>query len=128
MDQTRKQFLRSIGMALATRAGFPALLGAAQSPGPVSSSGRQKAKDDPPAVVPSYLSGFEARYRKDPRGAAVEWHRNAKWGLFVHYALYSLRGVTARDALKTKEGSSADWKKLKQGTPAEYAKLKERFT
>ena len=78
--------------------------------------------------VPSYLKGYESQYRKDPRAAAVEWHRNAKWGLFVHYALASLRALTAKQALKSKENSGAEWKQLKQGTPEEFAKLKERFT
>ena len=64
--------------------------------------------------VPSYLKGYESQYRKDPRAAAVEWHRNAKWGLFVHYALASLRALTAKQALKSKENSGAEWKQLKQ--------------
>lgn len=44
------------------------------------------------SAVPSYLKGYEALYQKDPRAAAVEWHANAKWGLFVHYALASKKG------------------------------------
>ncbi len=97
------------------------------------SSGAGVGLGDPAAVaadaaIPSYLRGYEALYHEDPRAAAVKWHREAKWGLFVHYALASLRGLTARDAQKSKEKSSADWKKLKQGTPQEYARLKDRFT
>ena len=65
-----------------------------------------------PGAIPSYLRGHEALYRENPRAAAVEWHRNAKWGLFIHYALYSLRRLTARDALKAKERSNAEWKEL----------------
>ena len=80
------------------------------------------------APVPSYLRGCETRYRENPRAAAVEWHRHAKWGLFVHYALHSLRGLTAKEALKAKAGANVEWKKLKQGTAEEYAKLKDRFT
>lgn len=78
--------------------------------------------------MPSYLKGYEIQYAKDPRAAAVEWHRNAKWGMFVHYALASLRGLTAEQAAKAKDESGAEWKKLKQGTPAEFEKLKETFT
>jgi alpha-L-fucosidase len=40
--------------------------------------------------IPPYLTGYEKLYEKDPRVAAVEWFRNAKFGLFVHYALASL--------------------------------------
>ncbi|MCX6874332.1 MAG: alpha-L-fucosidase [Verrucomicrobia bacterium] len=119
--QTRQQFLKTLGaaavsgVALAVRPGR-----AAAAP--------QAATEAPPAAVPSFLKGYEEQYRKDPRAAAVEWHRHAKWGLFVHYALASLRGLTAQQSAKTKAASGAEWKKLKQGTPAEYARLKERFT
>ena len=80
------------------------------------------------SAVPSYLKGYEALYQKDPRVAAVAWHADAKWGLFVHYALASLRGVTAQQSRQMKGEGSAEWKALKQGTPEEYARLKERFT
>ena len=40
--------------------------------------------------VPSYLKGYEKLYEKDPHAAAVEWFKDAKFGLFVHYALASL--------------------------------------
>ena len=57
----------------------------------------------------------------------MEWHRNAKWGMFIHYALHSLRGITAKQALATQKQSGDEWKKLKQGTQAEYAKIKDQF-
>ena len=44
------------------------------------------------------------------------------------YLLYSLRGLTAREALEKKAVSSAEWKHLKQGSAGEYARLKESFT
>lgn len=40
--------------------------------------------------VPSYLKGYKKLYEKDPHAAAVEWFKDAKFGLFVHYALASL--------------------------------------
>lgn len=68
------------------------------------------------AGVPSYLAGFAARYAQDPRAAAVEWFRAARYGLFLHYGLYSL--------LKRHE-----WVQLREKIPvAEYAKLKAQFT
>jgi alpha-L-fucosidase len=109
---TRRQCVQSLGLTAAAGALLPAVLVRAQG---------QEA-------VPSYLREYEALFRQNPRAAAIEWHRNAKWGLFVHYALHSLRGLTAADALKAMEKSNVEWKELKQGTAAEYAKLKERFT
>jgi len=40
--------------------------------------------------TPSYLAGYEQLYRKDPHVAAVAWFKEAKFGLFVHYALASV--------------------------------------
>ena len=93
---TRRQFIQSTGAMVASGTLLPTLAIRAQE---------QDA-------VPSYLRGYEALFRQNPRAAAIEWHRNAKWGLFVHYALHSLRGLTAADALKAKEKSNAE-KKVK---------------
>ncbi len=50
------------------------------------------------------------------RAQRVEWFRNLKFGLFLHYGLYSLMG----------EG---EWVQLRKPVPlAEYEKLKEQFT
>jgi len=66
--------------------------------------------------VPSYLKGYEQRYRIDPRGAALAWFKDAKYGLFLHYGLYS---VDARH----------EWIQYLERIPvAEYAKLMDRFT
>jgi len=40
--------------------------------------------------IPSYLKGYEKFYEKNPRRAAKKWFKDAKFGLFVHYALASL--------------------------------------
>jgi alpha-L-fucosidase len=66
--------------------------------------------------APSYLRDYEADYRRDPRAAAIRWFRDAKFGLFLHYGLYSLLG-------------RHEWVQLREKIPvAEYAKLKDRFT
>ena len=57
-----------------------------------------------------YLKGYEAQYRINPRAAAVEWHRNVKWGMFIHYALHSLRGTNAKQVLATQKQSGDEWK------------------
>lgn len=66
--------------------------------------------------VPSYLSGYEELYAKDPREAALAWFQDAKFGLFIHYGLYSLLGrgewVMYHDKIRV----------------AEYEKLKDKFT
>jgi alpha-L-fucosidase len=108
----RKQFLKKLGWASASGA----ILSVSGVPG-------QEIKP-----VPTYLRGYEEIYHKDPRRAAIAWHRDSKWGLFVHYALASLRGMTAKRAIESKDKSSDQWKALKQGTAEEYAKLKDRFT
>src|SRR5215831_3898287 len=66
-------------------------------------------------AVPSYLRGYEKLYARDPRAAAVEWFRNARFGLFLHYGLYSLLG-------------RHEWVQYREKIPvAEYAKLREQF-
>ena len=40
--------------------------------------------------VPSHLAGYEELYQQDPHAAAVAWFKDAKFGLFVHYALASV--------------------------------------
>ncbi|MGB2823737.1 MAG: alpha-L-fucosidase, partial [Phycisphaerae bacterium] len=53
---------------------------------------------------------------EEPRRAALEWFRNARYGLFIHYGLYSLLG-------------RHEWVQLREKIPvAEYAGLKEKFT
>lgn len=65
--------------------------------------------------IPSYLAGYEKTYAKNPRQAALEWFRNARFGLFLHYGLYSQLG-------------RGEWVMLKEAIPvAEYEKLKENF-
>src|SRR5262245_59487458 len=113
---TRQQFLQCLGAAATAGLGFMPRTTSAQVSGTAA------------APVPTCLKDYAAAYSRDPRAAAVLWHRNAKWVLFVHSALHSLRGLTAKDAQQAKATSNAQWKKLKQGTPEEYAKLKERFT
>lgn len=68
------------------------------------------------ATPPGFLAGVADAYAVDPRAAAVEWFRQAKFGLFLHYGLYSLEG-------------RGEWLQLREKIPvAEYAKLKDRFT
>ena len=66
--------------------------------------------------VPSYLAEYAAEYAVDPRAAALHWFQDAKFGLFLHYGLYSLLG-------------RHEWVMLREKIrPAEYAKLADQFT
>ena len=66
--------------------------------------------------VPSYLRGFEDLYAQDPRGAALAWFKEARFGLFMHYGLYSLLG-------------RGEWVLQKEAIPlAEYEQLQAQFT
>jgi alpha-L-fucosidase len=99
----RRQFLINMGLG-STALSLPAYAWSSQSGASIASS------------VPSYLKGYEDRYATDPRGAALEWFDNARFGLFIHYGLYSLLG-------------RHEWVQYREKiSVAEYAKLKDRFT
>ncbi len=67
-------------------------------------------------MIPNYLRHHVALYQSDPRASAVEWFRNAGFGMFLHYGLYTLLG-------------RHEWAKIMERIPvAEYGKLGERFT
>jgi alpha-L-fucosidase len=66
--------------------------------------------------MPDYLTGYETFYASDPRGAALRWFRDAKYGLFLHYGLYSLLG-------------RHEWVQYREQIPVtEYALLQRQFT
>ena len=66
--------------------------------------------------MPGYLKGYEDIYIQNPRSAALKWFAEAKYGLFLHYGLYSLLG-------------RHEWVQFREQIPvAEYAKLKDQFT
>ncbi len=66
--------------------------------------------------VPTYLSDHETTYRHDPRAAALAWFAKARFGLFMHYGLYSLLG-------------RHEWVMHRECIPlSEYEALAPRFT
>ncbi|MCK5267858.1 MAG: alpha-L-fucosidase, partial [Spirochaetes bacterium] len=66
--------------------------------------------------IPAHLKGYEKLYEIDPRAASRQWFREAKFGLFMHYGVYSL----------LKHG---EWVMLHEKIPVkEYEKLKDSFT
>ncbi len=66
--------------------------------------------------IPGYLKEYEDIFQEDPRAAARKWFREARYGLFLHYGLYSLPG-------------RHEWMQYREKIPVrEYAGLKEQFT
>lgn len=66
--------------------------------------------------VPSYLQDYQKEYRANPKQANLLWFKDAKYGMFIHYGLYSIL-------------EKGEWVQLRDTIPvAEYAKLKDRFT
>jgi len=109
-QQTRREFLRTAGavsvpLALTGTARRAAGTAEAAAPAKAAASG-----------VPSYLKDYAAQYAKAPREAALQWFRNAKFGLFIHYGLYSLLG-------------RHEWVQFRENIPlAQYAQLADRFS
>ncbi len=69
--------------------------------------------------VPDYLKNYEELWKRDPHEANLEWFKNAKWGLFMHYGLYSQLGK-----------KSGEWVMYRNDPPipiAEYEKLMASF-
>ena len=75
--------------------------------------------------VPSYLESYKHLYEENPRKAALEFFKNAKFGLFMHYGLYSLlEGVW-----QEKKSKPSEWVQLRGKIHVkEYEKLASKFT
>lgn len=71
---------------------------------------------NPKKEVPAYLADQEKAFHEDPHGTNLDWFKQAKYGMFIHYGLYSQLG-------------RGEWVQLRDTIPvAEYAKLKDTFT
>lgn len=69
----------------------------------------------PVSGVPSYLASQASLFATDPHGAALAWFRDARFGLFMHYGLYSILG-------------RGEWVMFREAIPVgEYEKLKDQF-
>jgi alpha-L-fucosidase len=42
--------------------------------------------------VPNHLKEYKDLYQQNPKEASSQWFRDAKYGLFIHYGLYSING------------------------------------
>ena len=80
-----------------------------------------------PMTTPSFLRDHASLYARDPRGAALAWFGQARFGLFLHYGLYSLLGGRWPTMKVTNKGS--EWIQWTAPIPRrEYAQLQQRFT
>lgn len=66
--------------------------------------------------TPSYLQDYQKEYKANPKEANLKWFKDADYGMFIHYGLYSIL-------------EKGEWVQLRDTIPVkEYAKLKDRFT
>ena len=75
-------------------------------------SKKEKARE-----VPAYLADYSELYLENPRKANLEWFKNARYGLFIHYGLYSIL-------------EDGEWIQLRHDPPisvADYDTLKNVF-
>ena len=97
----RREFIKNISLIGGAAALAPHLLTAAERPA---------------LVVPGYLSGYSDLYKTDPKKASLAWFKDAGYGLFMHYGLYSIWGRGA-------------WVQYMEKIPvADYVQLKNEFT
>ena len=65
--------------------------------------------------TPNYLKDYDSLFQEDPHAANLAWFADAKWGLFLHYGLYS----------QLKRG---EWVLLREKIPLlEYERLFDTF-
>lgn len=93
----RRTFVKALAGAAAAGSFVPPA-GAAEAPG-----------------VPAYLQPHAGLFATDPRAAALAWFREARFGLFMHYGLYSIPG-------------RGEWVMYHEQIPvADYEKFKDQF-
>ena len=103
MKQSPEIRRRELIKSLAGSAAAFALASCAQAPSPLA------------ATTPNFLKAYADLYRDDPRAATLKWFTDAKFGLFLHYGVYS----------QLKHG---EWVQLREKIPvAEYGKLRDTF-
>lgn len=67
-------------------------------------------------ICPKYLEEYKSIWNENPKQANLEWFKNAQYGMFLHYGLYSLL-------------HDREWIQLYDKIPlAEYEKLTQQFT
>jgi alpha-L-fucosidase len=68
------------------------------------------------AGIPKYLKEYKKEYKKNPKAANLQWFKEAQFGMFIHYGLYSRLG-------------RGEWVQLRDTIPVDrYALLQDEFT
>ncbi|MFC6964626.1 alpha-L-fucosidase [Halocatena marina] len=62
-------------------------------------------------AVPSYLTGYQNVYHENPRRAARKWFENARYGLFLHWGLFSKYGESCPYLYDNDDVSIPEYKK-----------------
>lgn len=62
-------------------------------------------------MTPPFLAGYEEWYDVNPRAATLKWYRDARFGLQIHYGIYSQVGHTEKVMLREKP-SVAEYRAL----------------
>jgi len=79
----------------------------------------------PNVRTPSYLKGYEDLFLTNPRSAALKYFSEAKFGLFIHYGLYSL----LEGYWDGKHSKPAEWVQFRgKISIKEYESLSDKFT
>lgn len=77
-----------------------------------------KAGKEAEDIVPNYLNDYSELYKTNPRQANLEWFKDAKFGLFMHYGVSSIL-------------EDGEWVQLRHDPPipvADYDTLRNIFT
>ncbi len=71
-------------------------------------------------ACPNYLKKYEELWSKHPKAANLEWWKNAKFGMFIHYGLYSFLDT---------DGHPNEWAQFYQKIAVDkYERIQDVFT
>ena len=82
----------------------------------ISFTGLPSFSCSPLQPTPSYLKEYASLYKENPHVAVLQWFKDSKFGLFMHYGISSIFG-------------RGEWVQYRENIPLkEYVKLKDEFT
>jgi len=82
----------------------------------ISLTGLPSFSCSPSPHVPSYLKDYATLFNDNSHAAALQWFKDSKFGLFMHYGISSILG-------------RGEWVQYRENIPLkDYVKLKDEFT